>query len=104
MTQEISEYDDDPIIGPLLREFLDSLASQVRELGPLQHANKFEAISKVAHRIKGGAMNYGFARIGRLAHEVEELCGVETADSDRLSLKISALGALIHGSQKNLGP
>lgn len=58
----------------LLQEFETSLLSDRGLLETLIELDKFDRAARVAHRIKGSAINLGFQKLSELSHELDLLC------------------------------
>ena len=63
----------DPIIAPLLDQFLDELALKITAICTAVDADNSREVSRIAHQIRGTAGNYGFPTITAAAAKTENV-------------------------------
>lgn len=67
-----SEFEDDPIIGPVLNIFLESIPERMATLDRAVEAASREDITKIAHQLRGSAGAFGFSGITVAAGKLED--------------------------------
>ena len=80
MDNSIVEYmkeslglDDMDLIQELYSEYTNTIQERLAEAKPLLQANDFPALAKVAHAMKGCALNIGHESFATVAKELEYL-------------------------------
>ncbi len=61
----------DPDIADLIPQFIENRHNDIHSLEELITAGNFEAISQLAHKIKGSAGGYGFDGLSTIAAKME---------------------------------
>lgn len=62
----------DAEIKELIPGYLENRKNEIHVLESLCFKKDFEAISKIAHKLKGNAAGYGFTGLGELAIQLEK--------------------------------
>lgn len=71
MNQKPFRVEIDPDIADLVPQFLENRNKDLLSLEELLISKNMNAISQLAHKIKGSAAGYGFAELSRIAAEME---------------------------------
>lgn len=66
-----SELYDDPIVGPLVGQFVQNLPKRVAALRDAERRADWPAISNLAHQLAGSSGGYGFSEMGKEAARIE---------------------------------
>lgn len=61
-----SIYKDDPIIGPLINNFLINLPEKIDQLKKHHSQRDFPQMKRLTHQLKGALLSYGFRDIGNV--------------------------------------
>jgi HPt (histidine-containing phosphotransfer) domain-containing protein len=85
--QELEASSTDPIIGPLLKEFLRNLELRIAKLIICISEQDLEGALKLTHLIRGSAGMYGFKSIGKCVTQIEDSL------SKNANREVSTLGA-----------
>ena len=67
-----SLYADDPLMQPLIVDFVVRLADQVADIRRAVAANDPAALQRTCHQLKGSGKSFGFEPISALAAAAEE--------------------------------
>ena len=67
----VSEFATDPLVGPLVGEFVTSLRGKINRMQSALHAHELSVLSELAHQIKGAAGSYGYPSITTAADSLE---------------------------------
>jgi CheY-like chemotaxis protein/HPt (histidine-containing phosphotransfer) domain-containing protein len=67
-----SLFADDPEMAPLVEKFISNLPERIRELDEARARHDHEALSRIAHQLKGAAAGYGFSEITTSAAQLED--------------------------------
>lgn len=103
-TPIVSKFANDPVLGPLLKEFLIDLPTQLDEIFAAIHAHDFSEVIRLCHRLKGDAATYGFPELALVAHEGEQTSMRSSADPGSLmhiSAELQVIGGRVVDSLKN---
>ncbi|MFG0305552.1 MAG: Hpt domain-containing protein [Phycisphaerales bacterium JB040] len=101
----LSCYADDPEMGELISEFLESLPGRVRALRGGLEQRDVKRLTRIAHQLKGASAGYGFAPIGESAAHLEDtlrafgqrdLSGVSALIEDLIGLCNHAVASAEH--------
>lgn len=103
------------VIAAVLATFLDSMRSNLHDLDAAVHSSGFEAIAKVAHRVKGAANMSGALGMALAAVHLEQaardgdaracqFAGVELDRQWKILQTDTALQAAMDGSLATPGP
>lgn len=86
----VSRFATDPVLGPILREFVTALPTQLSDIVDAAHLLDQGRVKYLSHRLKGDAATYGFPELAHVAHELEQLT------SGTVEIDMTALGRLTH--------
>jgi HPt (histidine-containing phosphotransfer) domain-containing protein len=67
----LSRYATDPVIAPLLEDFVAALPVQVGEVATALRARRLADAEKLSHRLKGDAATYDLPELSDLADQLE---------------------------------
>jgi PAS domain S-box-containing protein len=67
-----SDLTDDPVVGPVISQFVQALPERIAELTKLLNEHQFTELARFAHQIKGAAGGFGFPSITEAAGELEQ--------------------------------
>ncbi len=93
-----SQYQDDPDMRDLVREFAAGLPARAAELEGLLASQQSAEVQRIAHQLKGAGGGYGFPLITELAAALESCLrqgADETRVKERLVLLTEALRAVV---------
>jgi HPt (histidine-containing phosphotransfer) domain-containing protein len=91
----------DPALRDIVREFVDGLAARLEELR-LAHAKlDWEALTTLAHRLKGAAGSYGYPQISKLCAGMEQQFRAHQAE--KFAEWIADLARLTAAARAGLG-
>lgn len=93
-----SQYQDDPDMRDLVREFAAGLPARAAELERLLGEGQLAELSRIAHQLKGAGGGYGFPLITERAAALESSLkqgGDEPRVKERLALLVEALRAVV---------
>ncbi len=68
-----SELKNDPIVGPLVGQFIQNLSNHLSAILRAQEEGDWKRIGVIAHKLAGAAGSFGFSKLGVEAKTVEEL-------------------------------
>jgi CheY-like chemotaxis protein len=77
-----SELVADPVIGPLIGDFLRELPGEVGVIEEVAMSGDRRRLAEAAHRLKGTSVGFGYPSIGARAAEVERLARQESSMDD----------------------
>jgi len=87
-----SKYAADPVIAPLLMDFVKDLPAQVNELAQAaQPQLNEERVRCLSHRLKGDAATYGYPELAHAAQQLEERATELDQDPALLTRLLAAL-------------
>jgi CheY-like chemotaxis protein/HPt (histidine-containing phosphotransfer) domain-containing protein len=66
--------DDKPFLKQMLEEFMDHLPDRLREMNAALGADDLRQLNRLAHNLKGIALNFGADTLANLALSLEEAC------------------------------
>ena len=66
-----SELHDDPIVGPIVGQFVRNLPMRVAALRAALHQSDWREVLTLAHQLAGSSGSYGFPKMGMVAAEIE---------------------------------
>jgi len=89
----LSELADDPDVASLLPRFLDSLEPLMSDLETELDRQAFDALSDLAHQIKGTGGSYGYPSITVAAHALEQVIRADDS-ADTIKLAVVRLNAI----------
>ncbi len=78
----VSDFANDPVIGPIVPEFLGRLSYRMDELRRALDQNSWLEIQKISHQLCGAAGGYGFPAISEVAGKIENLARLEKSSPD----------------------
>lgn len=88
----VSEFADDPDMAELVEMFVSDLPERIGTLKTAQETRDVDALTTIAHQLKGAAPGYGFAPIGDAAKAVEDALRAEGEQAiDGLRDQVDAL-------------
>lgn len=67
----ISQYASDPEMADLVELFVGELPERIRALESAWQDQRVEAVTRIAHQLKGSGAGYGFPLIGDAAANLE---------------------------------
>lgn len=67
-----SDLANDPIVGPLLEQFISNVKLKVDDIRRAVESSDFTRVNHLAHQVKGEAGSYGFPTVMRAAEIVEQ--------------------------------
>ncbi len=88
-----SEFAGDPILGPLIANFVKNLPSRVAALSSAQERSDWSEIENLAHQMAGAAGGYGFPAMGRIAAKIE-MQAKDKAPAEILATSIGTFASL----------
>ncbi len=62
---------DDPIVGPLVAQFVGNLPKRLAAIIRAQEHSDYHEVESQAHQMAGAAGGYGFPKMGRIAAKIE---------------------------------
>ncbi len=68
----LSRFANDPIIRPLLDDFVKDLIPMLGDLHSALDAANWNQLSRLGHKLKGEAATYGYPDLAALASKLEE--------------------------------
>lgn len=71
---------EDPSYADLVLEFLDDITGRMDEMDQAIKAGDFDALSIVAHQLKGSGGGYGYPELSERAAELERQAKTEALD------------------------
>jgi HPt (histidine-containing phosphotransfer) domain-containing protein len=92
-----SQYEDDPEMLELVREFAGELPGRARDLESRLDQCAFEDLQRLAHQLKGAGGGYGFPQITEAAASLEQALKEGAGESvlkDRTDLLCRTLRAV----------
>lgn len=66
-----SELFDDPIVGPIVDQFVQTLPTRVAALRDAECRLDWREVSSLAHQLAGSSGGYGYPEMGRVAARLE---------------------------------
>jgi CheY-like chemotaxis protein len=96
----VSTFDDDADMLEIIRQFVRGLPDRSSAILRASRADDVDALTRLAHQLKGSAGGYGFPRITEAAAEVEQALA---AGLDRLVIdsRVEALANLCRRARAN---
>jgi signal transduction histidine kinase/CheY-like chemotaxis protein len=96
----VSTFDDDADMMEIIRQFVRGLPDRSSAMLRASRADDVDALTRLAHQLKGSAGGYGFPRITEAAAEVEQALA---AGLDRLVIdsRVEALANLCRRARAN---
>ena len=72
VTPHKSDFADDPLMQPLIVEFVRNLGQHVRDIRKAVAADNAAGLQRICHQLKGSGKSYGFGPITTHAQAAEE--------------------------------
>jgi HPt (histidine-containing phosphotransfer) domain-containing protein len=94
----VSELATDPDMAELVDMFIGELPERVGAIERTLNQQDFEALSSLAHQLKGSAGGYGFPTITDAAKAVEQTA-TTTRDLDQLATEVQELTSLCRSAR-----
>jgi HPt (histidine-containing phosphotransfer) domain-containing protein len=87
-----SQWQNDPIIHPLLTLFSEDLPSKINELADATHEKDWEVVKELTHQFRGAAATYGYPELATVFGEIER-------ESKKDSINTDVVGTLLTQSR-----
>ncbi|HET6428877.1 MAG TPA: ATP-binding protein [Phycisphaerae bacterium] len=88
----LSEFVDDPLIGPILDRFVGGLLERTAHMTDALDHGDFEELERLAHQLKGAGGGYGYPKLTDLARDLEH--AADAADREAAAMALAALGEM----------
>ena len=72
VSETVSEFANDPVIGPILNIFVDSLPDRLAKLKKALDTENLDEVKKISHQLRGSAGAFGFSQITLLSGLLED--------------------------------